>query len=75
MMAKKKMEVKSPISNKIMDIVEKLENKIQKKPTSIWDEDKNREILMVYDGFYNLRNSENISKIKKNQKIIVFSDN
>ena len=39
------------------------------------DQGKNREILMVDDGFYNLINSQNISKIKKKPKKIVFSDN
>ena len=34
-----------------MDIVKKLENKIQNKPTSMDDEDKNRKILMTNDGF------------------------
>ena len=57
-----------------MDIVKKLENKIKNKPTFMDDEGKNREILMVDDGFYNLINSQNISKIKKKQKKIVFSD-
>ena len=33
MRAKKKMEVKNLISNKIIGIVKKLENKIQNKPT------------------------------------------
>ena len=75
MRAKKKMEVKSLISDKIMDIVKKLENNIQNKTISVDDEGKNREILMVDDGFYNLINSQNISKIKKKPKKIVFSDN
>lgn len=74
MRAKKKIEVKHLISDKIMDIVKKLENKIQNKLTSMDDEGKNREILMVDNGFYNL-NSQNISKIKKKPKKIVFSDN
>ena len=75
MREKKKIEVKHLISDKIMDIVKKLENKIKTKPTSMDDEGKNREILMVDDGFYNLINSQNISKIKKKPKKIVFSDN
>ena len=75
MRAKKKIEVKHLISDKIMDIVKKLENKIQNKLTSMDDEGKNREILMVDNGFYNLINSQNISKIKKKPKKIVFSDN
>ena len=75
MRAKKKIEVKHLISDKIMDIVKKLENKIQNKLTSMDDEGKNREILMIDDGFYNLINSQNISKIKKKPKKIVFSDN
>ena len=75
MRAKKKIEVKYLISDKIMDIVKKLENKIKNKPTSMDDEGKNREILMVDDGFFNLINSQNISKIKKKPKKIVFSDN
>ena len=75
MRTKKKIEVKHLISDKIMDIVKKLENKIKNKPTSMDDEGKNREILMVDDGFYNLINSQNISKIKKKPKKIVFSDN
>jgi len=48
---KKKIEVKHLISDKIMDIVKKLENKNQNKPTSMDDKGKNREILMVDDGF------------------------
>ena len=40
-----------------------MENKIQNKSTSIDDEDKNKEILMFDDGFFNLINSQNISKI------------
>ena len=72
MRAKKKIEVKHLISDKIMDIVKKLENKIQNKLTSMDDEGKNREILMVDNGFYNLINSQNISKIKKNQKKLYF---
>ena len=75
MRAKKKMEVKSLISDKIMDIVKKLENNIQNKPISMDYEDKSKEILMADDGFFNLINSQNIFKIKKNPKKIVFSDN
>ena len=75
MRAKKKIEVKHLISDKIMDIVKKLENKIKNKPTSMDDEGKNREILMIDDGFYNLINSQNIFKNKKKPKKIVFSDN
>ena len=75
MRGKKKIEVKHLISDKIMDIVKKLENKIQNKLTSMDDEGKNREILMVDNGFYNLINSQNIAKIKKKPKKIVFSDN
>ena len=72
MRAKKKMELKSLISNKIMNIVKKLDNNIQNKPISMDDKGKNREILMVDDGFYNLINNQNISKIKKNQKNWIF---
>ena len=36
------------------------------------DEGKNGEILMVDDGFYNLINSQNISKIKKTKKNCIF---
>jgi hypothetical protein len=72
MRAKKKMEVKSLISNKIMDIVKKLENSIQNKPISMVDKGKSKEILMVDDGFFNLINNRNISKIKKNQKKLYF---
>ena len=72
MRGKKKIEVKHLISDKIMDIVKKLENKIQNKLTSMDDEGKNREILMVDNGFYNLINNQNISKIKKNQKNCIF---
>ena len=75
MRAKKKMELKSIISDKIMDIVKKLENNIKNKPISMDDEGKSKEILMVDDGFFNLINSQNIFKIKKNPKKIVFSDN
>ena len=75
MRAKKKMEVKNLISDKIMDIIKKLENNIQNKPISMDGEGKSKEILMVDDGFYNLINSQNISKIKKKPKKIVFSDN
>ena len=70
MRAKKKIEMKHLISDKIMDIIKKLENKIN-KPASMDDEGKNREILMVDNGFYNLINSQNImenidiSKIKE----------
>ena len=41
-------------------------------PTSMNDEGKNRETLMVEDGFFKLINSQNISKIKKNQKKLYF---
>ena len=75
MKAKKKMEVKRLISDKIMDIIKKLENNIQNKPISMDYEDKSKEILMADDGFFNLINSQNIFKIKKNPKKIVFSDN
>ena len=75
MKAKKKMEVKRLISDKIMDIIKKLENNIQNKPISINYEDKSKEIIMADDGFFNLINSQNIFKIKKNPKKIVFSDN
>ena len=44
MRAKKKMELKSLISDKIMDIVKKLENNIQNKPSSVDDEGKSKEI-------------------------------
>ena len=46
MKGKKKIEVKLLISDKIMDIVKKLENKIKNKPTSMDDEGKSKEILM-----------------------------
>ena len=72
MRAKKKIEVKHLISDKIMDIVKKLENKIKNKPTSMDDEGKNREILIVADGFYNLINIKNISKIKKTEINCIF---
>ena len=72
MKAKKKMEVKRLISDKIMDIIKKLENNIQNKPISMDYEDKSKEIIMVDDGFYNLINNQNISKIKKNQKKLYF---
>ena len=36
---------------------------------------KNKEILMCGYGFFNLINNQNISKIKKKPKKIVFSDN
>ena len=75
MRAKKKMQVKSLISDKIMDIVKKLENNIQNKPISMDYEDKSKEIIIADDGFFNLINSQNIFKIKKNPKKIVFSDN
>ena len=75
MRAKKKMEVKSLISDKIMEIVKKLENNIQNKPISVDDEGKSKEILMHEEGFFNLINNQNISKIKKKPKKIVFSDN
>ena len=69
---KKKIEMKPLSSDKIKDIVKKLENKIQNKHASMDDEGKNREILMVDNGFYNLINNQNISKIKKNQKKLYF---
>ena len=72
MRAKKKMEVKSLISDKIMDIVKKLENNIQNKPISVDNEGKSKEILMHEDGFFNLINNQNISKIKKKQKKLYF---
>ena len=75
MKAKKKMEVKRLISDKIMDIIKKLENNIQNKPISMDYEDKSKEIIIADDGFFNLINSQNIFKIKKNPKKIVFSDN
>ena len=75
MRAKKKLEVKSLISDKIMNIVKKLENNIQNKPISMDGEGKSKEILMHEEGFFNLINNQNISKIKKNPKKIVFSDN
>ena len=75
MRAKKKMEVKRLISDKIMDIIKKLENNIQNKPISMDYEDKSKEIIIADDGFFNLINSQNIFKIKKNPKKIVFSDN
>ena len=71
MRAKKKIEVKHLISDKIMDILKKYENKIKNKPTSMDDEGKNREILMVDDGFFNLINSQIYLKLKKK---IIFSD-
>ena len=74
MRAKKKMEMKSLISDKILDIVKKLENNIQNKPISMDGEGKSKEILMVDDGFFNLINSH-IFKNKKKPKKIVFSDN
>ena len=72
MRAKKKMEVKSLISDKIMEIVKKLENTIQNKPISVDNEGKSKEILMHEEGFFNLINNQNISKIKKNQKKLYF---
>ena len=39
------------------------------------DEGKSKEILMHEEGFFNLINNQNISKIKKKTKKIVFSDN
>ena len=72
MRAKKKMEVKSLVSDKIMDIVKKLENNIQNKPISMDGEGKSKEILMVDDGFFNLINSQNIFKNKKNKKNCIF---
>ncbi len=66
------MEVKSLISNKIMNIVKKFENK--NKLSSMDNKAKNKEIWIYDDGFFNLINSQNISKIKKTKKI-VFSDN
>ena len=46
MRAKKKIEVKHLISDKIMDIINKMENKIQNKHISMDTESKNREILI-----------------------------
>ena len=66
------MEVKNLISNKMMDIVKKLENNIQNKPISVDGEGKSKEILMHEEGFFNLINNQNISKIKKNQKNCIF---
>ena len=70
MRAKKKIEVKHLISDKIMDIVKKLENDIHNKPISVDNEGKSKEILMHEDGLFNLINNQNISKMKN----IVFSD-
>ena len=72
MSAKKKMEVKSFISDKIINIVKKLKNNIQNKPISMDGEGKSKEILMIDDGFFNLINSQNIFKNKKNQKKLYF---
>ena len=72
MRAKKKMEVKSLISDKIMNIVKKLENNIQNKPISMDGEGESKEILMVDDRFFNSINSQNIFKNKKNQKKLYF---
>ena len=55
-----------------MDIIKKLENNIQNKPSSVDDVGKSKEILMHEDGFFNLINNQNISKIKKNQKKLYF---
>ena len=70
MRAKKKMELKSLISDKIMDIVKKLENNIQNKPISVDGEGKSKEILMHEDGFLNLMDGH--LKLKKNQKKLFF---
>ena len=72
MRAKKKMEVKTLISNKIMDIVKNLENKNQNKANSMDDKIKNKEILIPDDRFFNLINNQNISKIKKTKKNCIF---
>ena len=72
MMAKKKMEVKSLISDKIMDIIKKLENNIQNKPMSVDGEGKSKEILIHEEGFFNLINNQNISKKKKKKKKLYF---
>ena len=71
MIAKNKMEVKNLMSDRIMDIVKKLENNIQNKSSSVDDEGKSKEILMG-DVFFNLINNQNISKIKKNKKKLYF---
>ena len=71
MRAKKKMEVKSLISDKIMNIIKKLENNIQNKPISMDGEGKSKEILMVDDGFFNLINSQNIFKKKTKKNCIL----
>ena len=65
MKEKKRINVKNLASNKIIEIVKRLENKIQNKPTSMDDKGKDREILMVDDRFFNLINNHNILKIKK----------
>ena len=72
MREKKKMEVKSLISNKIMDIIKKLENDIQNKPTSMDYWDKNKEILMYDDRFFILINNQNIYHLKKAKKNLYF---
>ena len=72
MRGKKKMEVKNLISDKIMNIVKKLENNIQNKPISMDGEGKSKEILMIDDGFFNLINSQNIFKNKKTKKNCIF---
>ena len=44
MRAKEKNGNENLISDKVMDIIKKLENNIQNKPTSMDDKGKNREI-------------------------------
>ena len=75
MRAKEKNGNENLISDKVMDIIKKLENNIQNKPISMDGEGKSKEILMHEEGFFNLINNQNISKIKKKPKKIVFSDN
>ena len=66
------MEVKSLISDKIMNIVKKLENNMQNKPISMDGEGKSKEILMVDDGFFNLKIAKIYLKLKKLKKNCIF---
>ena len=63
---------KNYISIKIMNIVNKLEEKIEIYLTSLDNKCKSNEILMFDNEFFNLINSQNILKIKKCLKNYIF---
>ena len=57
-----------------MNLAKKLEKDIQNKTTSMDDEGKNKEICIYDDGFLNLINNQNISKIKKKLYFLIIKN-